>query len=513
MRLVVGIPEPHVSREVLEPAAEAVTRLDEQLIERGEVPTFHQALDKGLVKWRPETPGDEKFDHARTVLNRGHGDCDDLAPWRAASARATGEDPGARAVMLRRGPTLWHCVVQMSDGKIEDPSREAGMGKNRPEFAPATPIIKPAQVVGGAKRPHVCLRPIRVRHCIVGYQARVDLPMTATESALVQLHHAPVASQAIVGACNAAGELAEASGTIVDPATWAPVDAIAGLLTGASPHEVALVCGEEAVDRAIRWLDHAEGICGPLHSEVGLFGIHIPIVDDVVHAVEKAGHIVKDVGKALSSVTHVLKPIADIGKQILSAAQGVISLIPGIGTGISAAISAGLAALSGGSPLEIALKTAYGAIPIPPGVRNITDIALDAVLTLLRTGRVEDAALQAARNRLPKGIAQDVFDTLAHLVLQAVHKKPTQAIVTPRPGVRPGTPVQLQHVPVIRALTPQGVMKTFPVRPHAPLPRFTIPRARVAVPARPRIVVPRPGFLQGLPPGVRFVPPAGITFG
>jgi hypothetical protein len=512
MRLVVGIPEPHVSKEVLEPAAEAVTRLNEQQIERGEVPTFHEALSKGMVKWKPEPPGEERFDHARTVINRGWGDCDDLAPWRAASARATGEDPGARAVMLRRSPTLWHAVVQMSDGRIEDPSKEAGMGRGNAQNAPATPIIKPAQVVGGHRRPHVCLRPVRVRHCVVGYQARVDLPITSTETALVQLHYAPVASQAIIGACNAAGELAEASGTIVDPETYAPVDAIAGLLAGCGAEEIAAICGAEAVERAIRWLDNAEAISGPLYSEVGLFGIKIPIVDSIVHAVEKAGHIVKSVGKALASVSHVLTPILNIGKQILSAAQGVISLIPGIGTGISAAISAGLAALAGGSPLEIAIRAAYGAIPIPPGIRNITDSVVDAVMTLARGGNVEDAALQAARNRFPKGIAQDVFDTLAHLVMNAIHKgkRPTHAIVTPRPGVRPGTPVNLQHVPIIRALTPAGVMKTIPVLPKTttrggPLPRIMVPRPQIILPDQ-------PAFMKGLPAHWRFVPPAGIAF-
>jgi len=189
LRLVVGIPESQVTREVLEPAAEAVTRLNEQLIEQGTIPTFHEAVNKGLVRWQPEPPGDEKFDHGATVLSRGWGDCDDLAPWRAASARATGEDPGARAVMLRRSPTLWHCVVQMSDGSLQDPSRDAGMGRNGAAAnAPATPIIQPPAVVGGVKRPHMAVRPVYRHGRVSGWQSRVDLPMTETESALVQLY-------------------------------------------------------------------------------------------------------------------------------------------------------------------------------------------------------------------------------------------------------------------------------------------------------------------------------------
>jgi hypothetical protein len=118
--------------------------------------------------------------------------------------------------------------------------------------------------------------------------------------------------------------------------------------------------------------------------------------------------------------------LGQIVKQQLSMAQGVISLIPGVGTGISAAISAGLAVLSGGSPLEIAIKTAYGAIPIPPGIRNITDTVLDTVLGLAFHGaNLTDVAVNAARDEVPAGIPRDVFDTLINLV---VHKQPIQRV-------------------------------------------------------------------------------------
>lgn len=559
MRLVVGIPEPHISAAVLEPAAEAVTRLDEQLIERGEVPTFHEALNKGLVRWQPEAPGEERFDHARTVLNRGHGDCDDLAPWRAASMRATGEDPGARAVMKQKSPTLWHCVVQKSDGQIEDPSIEAGMHNARRSAAnaAATPIIKPASVVGGSPRPHVCLRPVTVRGQIIGWQARVDTPMihsvgaTSTEAALVHLHYAPVASQAIVGVCNAAGELADASGTMVDPGTIAPVDAIAGLLSGLSPRQVAGVCGEQAVSRAMQWLDHAEGICGPLHfrptaSSVGLFGINIPFVDNAIKSVENLG-VVQDVVHAVDSVSHVLEPVMDVGKEILTAAQGVVSLIPGIGTGISAALSAGLAILEGGSPLEIAIKAAYGAIPIPPGIRNLTDIVLDACLALMKSGNLEDAAISAARSQVPSGLCQDVFDTLVHLIVQAIKKKPTLAISTPKPGTPPGAPVSMSVGSLISALAPGGQLVQVPAIPPkslmAPMPKLPPPKPNLHLlktavtkiapdltklktqvapvttfatpaPQRPPLTIPpvtRPAFMTGLPANVLFMAPAGIA--
>jgi hypothetical protein len=115
------------------------------------------------------------------------------------------------------------------------------------------------------------------------------------------------------------------------------------------------------------------------------------------------------------------KALERIAKQDLSMAQGVVSLVPGVGSGVSAAIGAGLAALEGGSPLELALRTAYGAIPIPIGVRQITDTVLDAVLALAaRPHDLSDVAVQIARDKVPAGLPRDVFDTLVQLVVKRV---------------------------------------------------------------------------------------------
>lgn len=58
--------------------------------------------------------------------SQGAGDCDDLACWRAAELRVSGEDSGARAEPLRRTGG-WHVIVRRSDGAAEDPSRILGM--------------------------------------------------------------------------------------------------------------------------------------------------------------------------------------------------------------------------------------------------------------------------------------------------------------------------------------------------------------------------------------------------
>jgi hypothetical protein len=128
VRIRIAVPESTVSADVIDAAAEAVTRLDEQLLRNGDAPTFREALPH--VRWRPEPPGDEHFDNAAVVMGRGWGDCDDLAPWHAASLRVTGQDPGAVARSVPSGPNKWHVMVQRGDGRWEDPSAQAGMPKN-----------------------------------------------------------------------------------------------------------------------------------------------------------------------------------------------------------------------------------------------------------------------------------------------------------------------------------------------------------------------------------------------
>lgn len=164
MRLAIAIPEEHVTPAVLDSGLEATTRLDEQLIASG-VPTFRKAVQGGRIKWAPEPPGEERFDHATTVIQRGWGDCDDLAPWHAAGLRATGEDPDAFARVVKSGPRTWHAVVQRSDGSLDDPSREAGMG----HALGVVGAVKRALARGA--RPSIAVRPIGGH-----FVARADLP-------------------------------------------------------------------------------------------------------------------------------------------------------------------------------------------------------------------------------------------------------------------------------------------------------------------------------------------------
>jgi len=245
MRVNVAIPEAHVSKPVLDAALESVTRLNEQMLKSG-TPTFQEALRKQGIKWKPEPPGQEHFDHAGIVAHRGHGDCDDLAPWEAASLRHTGTDPGAKAIVVRSGPSMWHAIVERSDGSHADPSKAAGMGQSVHGYHGAVlPLMSHAAVVGGhyEPRPSLAVRPFPR-----GFQARVDVPWyspggvngdepSPTDYAMTALHSAPVATQALVGACCGAIELAQAGG-YANPEHVARLAAVADACNGCPPDEL-----------------------------------------------------------------------------------------------------------------------------------------------------------------------------------------------------------------------------------------------------------------------------------
>lgn len=154
-------------------------------------------------------------------------------------------------------------------------------------------------------------------------------------------------------------------------------------------------------------IKHVPGIGGALGSTL-----------EALSPLQKFGHVVSAIQRGDFAT------LGRLAKSELAQAQGVLSMMPGVGTGISAAIASGLAALEGGKPLEIAIRAAYGAIPIPPGLRALTDSAVDAVLALAaRPHDLTDVAIQAARDHVPAGLPRDVFDTLVHLI---AHKVPVQ---------------------------------------------------------------------------------------
>lgn len=252
MRINVAVPEAHVSAPVLDAALEATTRLNESLIKSGEVPLFDQV--RSGIRWKPEPPGDEHFDHAGVVLGRRWGDCDDMAPYAAASMRASGEDPGATAIVKKSGPKRWHAVVQRSDGSIRDPSKETGMGQRvhgvHGVGLPMMGYPERSEVGTFLMRPQLALRPLRDRAGQVeSWQARTDLPWhwlpgtSPTDVAMVSLHQSPTSSQAVVGACAGLARLGLAND--VDPDMLDRLAAIADACEGVGWEDLADEYGDE----------------------------------------------------------------------------------------------------------------------------------------------------------------------------------------------------------------------------------------------------------------------------
>lgn len=96
-------------------------RAQEQLL-GGRYPSLYRS---GVRYSRPGR--DDRWRTPREVLQRGAGHCPDLAAWRVAELRVTGEDPRATLAVRRGGASLGHVVVRRGDGSIEDPSAVLGM--------------------------------------------------------------------------------------------------------------------------------------------------------------------------------------------------------------------------------------------------------------------------------------------------------------------------------------------------------------------------------------------------
>jgi len=104
-----------------EAAIEGLTRLNVEMLSVADFPPIYESG----VGYRKEA--EDTWRHADDVFCSGWGDCEDLAAWRAAELRVSGEDPAARVYVYRSGPLRFHAVVARGSGRIEDPSLILGM--------------------------------------------------------------------------------------------------------------------------------------------------------------------------------------------------------------------------------------------------------------------------------------------------------------------------------------------------------------------------------------------------
>lgn len=114
---------PRLDGAALIPLLQSLTALNHRYLKERWTPLYESG-----VRYQRERRGQEQWAAVPIVLERGHGDCEDLACWRAAELQHRGI--GARAIALekpRRRGRLFHVVTQYPDGRIEDPSRKLGM--------------------------------------------------------------------------------------------------------------------------------------------------------------------------------------------------------------------------------------------------------------------------------------------------------------------------------------------------------------------------------------------------
>ena len=231
----VGVREPVGNR------GEKILRVKEIDREVVDLPCWDIQTSDGYV-YLPE--------HDVTVSN-----CDDWAPTHAASLRASGVDPKARAIVYRSGPNLWHAITQRGDGSLQDPSQTAGM-----RVRPGSPTqgIPPAvagsiAVVGGdGAAPTVALRQAPAGYWV----ARTDLPMTsgplAQQGGTLAVRKSAVTPAKALGDCCLGAAVLGGASRYTEREPLDKLYALAGLLRGDGARSVANVVGREAVREAIQ---------------------------------------------------------------------------------------------------------------------------------------------------------------------------------------------------------------------------------------------------------------------
>lgn len=338
-------------KAALDAALESVTRTACSQVRNGKVPPAAGEIKSGRVRWEPEPPGAEHFDLPGTVIGRGWGDCDDLAPWHAGSLRASGRDPGARAIVKKSGPKRWHAIVQRSDGSIEDPSAHAGMYSVSgldPSVVGAGPAITEAMSADG--RMCIALCPTKdPRHPLVFF-TRCDVPDKLEPWEWSSMSADTNPAHSLVKAIKTVRAVA---GDEMEPEDHARLAAVHDLVLGAAPEEV-----EDALYELMGELVDVEGCMRDAEHTVGWFG------SDILKAVTKP---------VTSVVNFVKKPsFGGLMDAAFSPFTGQLDLIKkfGYGTpGLRQVLQAGvpIAATAFGGPLGTAAGTMFNQYMSTPG--------------------------------------------------------------------------------------------------------------------------------------------------
>jgi hypothetical protein len=367
MRIRLAIPDElddQDRQEALDAALESVTRCVAAMVKKGISPPAAGEIKSKRVVWQPEPPGDEHFDLPTTIMGRGWGDCDDLAPWHAGSLRAGGVDPGARAFVKRSGPTRWHALVKRSDGSIEDPSKAAGMGHS---VSGEGDGVGPAITAPMSKEGKLCLAicPTQDRSSPLVWFARCDVPdsLEPWDWSTSAAHTDP--SKALLHAVKTAQQVV---GEDMDEEDYLRLGAVNDLILGADPEAVAEALAQYVDDDVVG-----------------------EILGDAVHSVGFFGGLLK-------GVKSVVKAPFKIAKQAVSTAQKVVKLpfkIPGVSQLVKAGTPLAASFFGGPAAGMIANQLTPYLIPSGPNLPGYAGQAMNMLpmLSQLASGGMNPQAI------------------------------------------------------------------------------------------------------------------------
>jgi hypothetical protein len=116
------------------PEREAVLRLMMEALVAANVAYLREhpetpPLYESGVRYEAEPDDEDDWNDIPSTLALGAGDCEDLAAWRIAELRASGElGASSRVTVWPIGSRVtYHIAVRRGDGQVEDPSRALGM--------------------------------------------------------------------------------------------------------------------------------------------------------------------------------------------------------------------------------------------------------------------------------------------------------------------------------------------------------------------------------------------------
>jgi len=195
--------------------------------------------------------------------------------------------------------------------------------------------------------------------------------------------------------------------------------AVAGTISSAASSAVA------DVDGAIRDIEQIPGIGPALKTATDEVSSVVNTVPGL-SLLPAMAHLGKDL--VTGHLSDVQRDLVGVGRNV----AGLVSFVPGIGTGLAIAINDGLSLLEGDDPFEMALETLFSVEPLNTLPEAVTNILRQTGNILIKYAEhpdrpIADLIITQLRddltNAVPdpfKGMAGTFFDAAIHLLIHVV---------------------------------------------------------------------------------------------